>query len=123
MRAPHPARRGGWRASQSDTRAASQAFERMHILCGCTVGVVDVCRQSVCAGTQRTGAAARESLRQDRPVGLAAAPASPLSARCCHKKTHASATPSCVVFEYMIVHVTAVALWFISARVRFLIPN
>ncbi len=31
-RAPHPACRGGRRANRSDTLAASQAFERMHIL-------------------------------------------------------------------------------------------
>jgi hypothetical protein len=45
----------------------------------------------VCARTQRTGAAARESLRRDRPGGLtspalhACGSASPFRARCCHR--------------------------------------
>ena len=33
LQAPHPACRGGRRARRRDTRAASQAFSRMHILC------------------------------------------------------------------------------------------
>ncbi len=38
--APRPACRGGRRASRSDTLAASQAFERMHILCRLRVSLV-----------------------------------------------------------------------------------
>ena len=46
----------------------------------------------VCARTQRTDAAARESLQQDRPVGLtlpvfhACGSANPFCARCCHSR-------------------------------------